>query len=160
MTFLIAYPTFRLHRLGGGEAGSTGSRIGVPSLLVQGFGREWSGQTVSLSLSGQNWRMESYKYHCRSMLSPNGVTTADNSSTAMSMAPSCLCFICQKINLARESFAGYTKHCALPRRKEVEGARLKRIGGIVHLLCEVKRLVDLHVAGSRAGWRWSKQPWS
>ena len=47
----------------GGEAGSSGSRIGVPSLLVQGFGTEGSGQTVSLSLSGQNWRMESYKYH-------------------------------------------------------------------------------------------------
>ena len=52
-----------LRRLGGGEAGSSGSRIGVPSLLAEGFGTEGSGQTVSLSLSGQNWQMQSYKYH-------------------------------------------------------------------------------------------------
>ena len=61
------------------------------------------------------------------------------------------CLVCQEIDLARQSFTGYTKHCALPRRKEVDGARLKWIGGIVHLLCIVKRVVDLHIPGVAGG---------
>ena len=48
--------------------------------------KEW--QTVSLSLSGQNWWMESYKYHCHSVLSPCGGTTAGTRLQPVSMAPS------------------------------------------------------------------------
>ena len=51
------------------------------------------------------------------------------------------CLVCQEIDLVRQSFAGYTKYCA------PDGARLKWIGGIVRLLCIVKRVVDLHVPG-------------
>ena len=61
------------------------------------------------------------------------------------------CLICQEIDLARQSFARYTKYCALPRRKEVVGARLKWIGGIAYLLCMVKREVDLHIPGVAGG---------
>ena len=43
---------------------------------------------VSLSLSGQNWRLESYKYHCHSVLSPCGGTTAGTRLQPVSMAPS------------------------------------------------------------------------
>ena len=61
------------------------------------------------------------------------------------------CLVCQEIDLARQSFARYTKYCALPWRKEVVGARLKWIKGIMHLLCIVKRVVDLHIPGVAGG---------
>ena len=153
--------------------------------------------------------MEAYKYHCHSVLSPRGGTTAGNSSAAsvhgsfnslnvtsgeslhcdeddtrkwrnffMPLVFSSVrrrsvqvyvgtmvlplrttiaekscsqptdhnvgafatisCLVCQETDLARQSFARYTKYCALPWRKEVDGARLKWIGGIAYLLCIVK----------------------
>ena len=76
-------PHVRLRFLGGGGAEtSSGSRTGVPSLLAQSLGIEGKGQVVSLSASGQNGRMESCKYHCRSGVSPCGGMTVGSSSVS------------------------------------------------------------------------------
>ena len=74
-------PHVRLRLLGTVEGGLT-SGFGVPSLLARSCGTESSGQVVSLSSSGQNGRMESYKYHCRSGVSPGGRMTVGNSSAS------------------------------------------------------------------------------
>ncbi len=72
-------------RLGGGGAvspfsGSSGFM--EPPLLPPGFGTDGCGQTVSLSGSGQNGLILSYRYHWRSAFNPRGGTTAGKSSSA------------------------------------------------------------------------------
>ena len=42
------------------------------------------------------------------------------------------------VYLPRDCFATYPKDSALARSEEVYGARLERVGGVVHLLCHVK----------------------
>ena len=69
-------------RFGGGGfvAAPSPPGSGVPALLPPGFGTEGSGHTVSLSLSGQKGCICSYRYYCRSALSPRGGRIDGNSS--------------------------------------------------------------------------------
>ena len=62
-----------------GSGAGVASRAGVPRVLL-GFGQVGKGQVISLTLSGQNGLMWSYRYHCRSADRPLGETTDGSSS--------------------------------------------------------------------------------
>ena len=59
-------------------------QTGVPPLLV-GLATDGNGQTMSLSSSAQNGRIDSNKYHCRSALSPFGEMASGSSSVSKQM---------------------------------------------------------------------------
>ena len=51
------------------------------------------------------------------------------------------CLIKEVIDLPWDSFTTYPKNSTLPRGEEVNGARLERVGRIVHLLGHIKGVV-------------------
>ena len=85
------------------------------------------------------------------------VKTTDHSIGAF---PTISSLVCQKIDLARQSFTGYAKYRALPRCKEVDGAWLQWIGRIVYLLRIIKGIVHFDIPGvagcAQARWWWCK----
>ena len=54
--------------------------VGLPALLARGLAIASNGHMVSLSSSGQNGLMDSYKYHCCLALSPRGGMSEGSSS--------------------------------------------------------------------------------
>ena len=77
--FSLQISHVRARLAGGLEEFSSISGVGVPGLL-DSLGTVGSGQVTSLSLSGQNGLICSYKYHCRSAERPLEVRTAGSSS--------------------------------------------------------------------------------
>ena len=66
----------------------------------------------------------------------------EHADDGVSTLPCVTCFINEVVDLPGDGFTTYPKDSALPWGEEVDGARLKGIRRIVHLLCHVKGIVN------------------
>ena len=60
-------------------------------------------------------------------------------------------FVAQIVCLSGNCLTTYPKQGTLPRSQEVNRSRLHEVGGIMHLLCIIKRIVRLLWASKRSG---------
>ena len=91
----------------------------------------------------------------KAMMFKKVVYPTDNSIRTF---PTVSSLISQEVDLARNCFTVYSKHCALSRCQEVDGTWLEWIWRVVDLLCIIKRVMHFDIPWvaqyTRRWWWW------